>query len=235
MTLVYIPGLLSDARVWRPVAQRVGGDWCHADIGGGATITAMAENVLADAPGRIVPVGHSMGARVAMEMARLAPGRVAGVVLADTGHHPLAPGEREKRLAKIALGHRDMGALADEWLPPMVDPSRHGDRAFMDDLRGMVLATGAERHERQIRALIARPEMESVLRALTCPVLLLVGGNDGWSPPAQHRAIAAMIGAAQLVEIDGAGHFLPCEKPRETADAIAAWLAATGVAGSRPV
>lgn len=231
MTLIYIPGLVSDARVWRPVAEAVGGDFGIADVSGGTSITGMAQAVLAEVPGHVIPVGHSMGGRVAMEMARLAPDRMRGLVLADTGHHPLAPGEEAKRAAKIALGHRDMQALVADWLPPMVDPSRHGDRTLMDDLAAMVLAAGPDQHERQIRALVGRPDAAEGLAAVTCPVLLLVGASDRWSPRPQHEEIAARVaGPSKVVEIEGAGHFLPCERPGQTAAAIRDWLARTGLA-----
>ncbi|MDF0603089.1 alpha/beta hydrolase [Psychromarinibacter sp. C21-152] len=225
MTLVYVPGLASDARVWRPVAERVGGAFVIADVSGPERITDMAEGVLAQAAGSVIPVGHSMGGRVAMEMARIAPERMRGLVLADTGYRPLGPGEAEKRLAKVALGHRDMEALVADWLPPMVDPGRHGDTALMDDLREMILAAGPDQHARQIRALIGRPDAGASLGDVTCPVLLLVGATDGWAPRAQHEEIADLVaGPAKVVEVAGAGHFLPVEKPDETAAAIADWL-----------
>ena len=121
-TLVFIPGLVSDARVWRPVAEKMAtGLPVHfADITKQDSIAAMAAAALAECDGDLIPVGHSLGGRVAMEMAHQAPDRVPALVLADTGHHPLAPGETEKREAKIAKGHADMAALCAEWLPPMV-------------------------------------------------------------------------------------------------------------------
>ncbi|WP_172297047.1 alpha/beta fold hydrolase [Pseudoruegeria sp. HB172150] len=229
-TLVYVPGLLSDARVWKPVAEAVGGDYRIADVTEPPSITAMAEHALGLAVGDVIPVGHSMGGRVAMEMARIAPERMAGLILADTGHHPLGNTEPEKRLEKVALGYDDMAALAADWLPPMVDADRRGDTAFMDDMTEMVVACGPEVHERQIRALMNRPDAGAHLDAVTCPVLLLVGTGDLWSPEKQHREIAEMVGAeAKVVVIPDAGHFLPCERPAEVATAISAWLKATSL------
>ena len=92
MTLVYIPGLLSDGRVWRQVAERVGGAFRLAGDGGGETITAMAESVLRAVQGRIVPVGHSMGARIALEAAshlRLPDAREGRAPLEDLAHGSL--------------------------------------------------------------------------------------------------------------------------------------------------
>ena len=53
-----------------------------------------------------------MGARVAIEMAYQAPERVAGLVLANTGHAPLQQGERERRQRKILMAHE----ICSKWL-----------------------------------------------------------------------------------------------------------------------
>lgn len=229
-TFLYVPGLLSDARVWRQVAETVGGDFAIADLSAFDTITDMARYVLGLAEGPVIPVGHSMGGRVSMEMARLAPERMAGLVLADTGHDALAEGEREKREAKVAQGRADMSAMVAAWLPPMVGASRHSDTALMSELTEMAVGCGPEVHARQIAALIGRPDAAASLGDVTCPVLLLVGDEDVWSPEPQHREIAAKVGGpAEVVVIRGAGHFLPFENPVETAAAMTRWLKMNGL------
>ena len=224
-TLIYVPGLLSDARVWREVAEGVGGDFVIADVTTQNSITAMAESALALADGPVIPVGHSMGGRVSMEMARLAPARMAGLVLADTGHNALAKGERAKREAKVAEGRADMAAMVKAWLPPMVGASHHGNADLMAELTDMAAACGPEVHARQIGALIGRPDAGASLGDVTCPVLLLVGDEDVWSPEPQHREIAGMVsGPSDVVVVEGAGHFLPFEKPGAVVTAITDWL-----------
>ncbi|MEC3861219.1 alpha/beta hydrolase [Mesobacterium sp. TK19101] len=233
VTLVFVPGLLSDARVWAPVRALLGLGGYAADVDGPASITGMAERVLAAVDGPLIVLGHSMGGRVGMEMARIAPDRMRGLVLADTGHHPLAEGETATREAKIAQGHADMGALCDAWLPPMVDDSRHGDYVLMGALREMVLAKGPQVHEAQIRALMGRPDAGAYLAAVHCPILLSVGRNDRWSPVSHHDEIAAMAPEAEVAVIEGAGHFLPIEKPVETANVIADWMRRKGLFPAR--
>ena len=71
-----------------------------------------------------------------------------------------------------------------------------------------------------------RPDAAAALETVTCPVLLLVGSDDRWSPRSQHEEIAAMVlGPSKVVEIAGAGHFLPYEKPKEVAAVLSGWLA----------
>ncbi|WP_212523265.1 alpha/beta hydrolase [Actibacterium sp. MT2.3-13A] len=225
-TLLLIPGLVSDSRVWRHVAAAAPAGFApeNADVTRDCTIPAMARRLLEEFDGPLLPVGHSMGGRVAMEMARQAPDRVRGLVLANTGHNALTEGELPKRQAKIALAHADMAGLAAEWLPPMLAPARRDDAALVAELTEMVLAAGPQVHERQIRALIDRPDAAAYLPAIACPILLLTGTEDGWSPEQQHREIADLAPDAELQVIADAGHFMPVERPAETVAAINGWL-----------
>jgi len=225
-TLVLIPGLISDAIVWQPLSLAMSGSMAvhAADLSQGTSITGMAQDLLERVAGPVVPVGHSMGGRIAMEMARLAPERVKGLVLANTGHHPKREAELPKREAMIALGHKSMEELADSWLPPMVDEKRLADTVLMGALRAMVLRADADMHERQIRALIGRPDATSYMATLTCPTLLIAARQDLWSPIAQHAEIAAAMPDAEITIIEDAGHFAPLERPDEVTAAIAAWL-----------
>jgi pimeloyl-ACP methyl ester carboxylesterase len=230
MTYVLIPGMLSDAVVWQALTSRLGTGAMIADMTRDGSIQEMARGILQKVPGDIVAVGHSMGGRVAMELAHQAPERVRGLVLVSTGHNGGTEAELPKRRARISLGHENMDKLVEDWLPPMVAPDRRDDTALMQTLRDMVLRHDGQIHERQIHALINRPDAAVYLPKIACPILLLVGDEDGWSPVAQHREIAAMAPDASMHVIEGAGHFLPLEKPDETADAITAWLNEKGFA-----
>ena len=230
-TLVLIPGLISDARVWRPLADALIGRMpvLIADLTAMTGITGAAQDLLDRAPGPLIVVGHSMGGRIAMEMARLAPDRMRALVLANTGHHPPRDAEMPKRLEMIALGHRGMSDLADVWLPPMIGPDRRDDPALLADLRAMVLAATPDQHERQIRALMTRPDAGAHLPDVRCPVLLVSARHDAWSPIAQHQEIADMVADSRLVVIEDAGHFAPVERPQAVIAAVTGWLADTGL------
>ena len=225
-TLVFVCGLLSDQRVWASTMQA-----CTeypqvlADNQSDDTITGMARRALTATEGEIIPIGHSMGGRVALEMARLAPGRVKALVLANTGHAGQKPGELAQRQAKIDLGHKDMSALAAEWIPPMLAAGREADSDLLNSLTSMVLASGPTMHERQIMALVNRPNATAYLSEIKAPTLLLTGAQDRWSSVAQHQEIENMMPKANLVIVEDAGHFMPVEQPVETARSISAWLA----------
>jgi pimeloyl-ACP methyl ester carboxylesterase len=228
-TLYLLPGLLCDATVW---AAQIAGladitDIRTPDFLGQDSITGMAHAVLATAPARFAVAGHSMGARVALEIIRLAPERVTRLALLDTGTHPPAPGEPEKRQILIDVANNEgMGALADRWLPPMVHPDRVNDADFMAGLRAMVLRATPAIYAGQIKALLGRPDAAPLLPSITCPVLIGVGRQDAWSPPAQHAPMAEAIPHARYVIFENSGHMAPLEAPEEVTMALRDWLAA---------
>lgn len=227
MTVVMLPGLLCDASIFAAqtaalssVAEVVVADFSRQDA-----LEDMARAALSLRRGPLVVIGHSMGARVAFEMVRQAPERIARLALLDTGAHPRREGEEASRQVLVDLAFREgMTALAARWLPPMVAPERAGDAALMQGLTAMVLRATPEQHDRQIRALLGRPDAAPLLPTITCPTLVLVGAQDRWSPPEQNRAIADAIPGARFAVIEGAGHMLPVEQPEAVNRALLDWL-----------
>jgi pimeloyl-ACP methyl ester carboxylesterase len=226
--LLLLPGLLCDRTVWRGQTDLLPEVACTvADYGSFDSLPAMAECALETAPARFALAGHSMGARVALEIMRIAPQRVERLALLDTGIHMVQPGETEKRMKLVELARtHGMEALCEAWLPPMVHPDRLGDAPFMKPLRDMVARFTPERFAAQISALLNRPDPAPLLASIGCPTLIGVGRQDAWSPPAQHEPIAAGLRNARLVIFENAGHFAPYERPDEVTTAMRVWLAA---------
>jgi pimeloyl-ACP methyl ester carboxylesterase len=219
-----LPGLICDSRIFAAQAKAFVQAWPVPDYGDAATLRDMARRVLDAAPPRFALLGHSMGARVALEIVRLASDRVDRLALLSTGIHLPGEGEAAKRFALRDLGRQHgMTALVGAWLPPMLAPSRPRDDLY-EELRAMCVEAGLERFETQIAALLSRPEVESLLPTIACPTLVAVGSEDRWSPPVQHEAIAALIPDARLAVIEGAGHMLPAEYPDALNAVLADWL-----------
>jgi pimeloyl-ACP methyl ester carboxylesterase len=227
MEVVLLPGLLCDASVWsaqvaalKPHANLAVADFSQLD-----RLEDLARSALALRPGPLVVIGHSMGARVALEMMRAAPERIARLALLDTGIHPVREGEEANRQILVDLAFKDgMAALADRWLQPMVHEARVHDRSLMEPLKAMVMRATPEQHQRQIRALLNRPDPRALLPTIRCPVLVMVGRQDRWSPPAQHQEIAALIPNAELVVIEDSGHMSTVEQPDQVSRALLRWL-----------
>lgn len=221
--LYLLPGLICSDVVWRFQVEALA-DYAPVAVrgyGNANSLPAMADIVLAECPARISLAGHSMGARVALEMYRRSPERIERIALLDTGVHTVAPGEKEKRMALMDLGRQEgMSALVDAWLPPMVHPDRRHDEEFLAPLRKMCLDAGLAQFECQVEALLTRPEVRSLLPDIRCPALVGVGSDDAWASPDQHRRIAADMRDAELVIFEHAGHMAPCEEPEQVSDAL---------------
>jgi pimeloyl-ACP methyl ester carboxylesterase len=232
LTLILIPGLLCDERVWahQRVALADFADVRVAEHGMVNTLPALAENILEHAPKRFAVAGHSMGGRVALEVFRAAPERVAGIALMDTGHHPFPPGaagtrEADGRFRLLAKARAEgMRAMAREWVQNMVHPARLTDAALIDGVLDMFEAKTPELYAAQIHAMLNRPDGGPLLAQIKCPTLVLCGHEDSWSPAPRHHDMAATIRGSTLVDIPDCGHMSTLERPDVVNDALRTWL-----------
>ena len=233
-TLLLVPGLMCDATTWQPVLPGLSHvATCQVvDHGTADSLPQMAEQLLAHAPARFAMAGHSMGGRVALEVMRIAPERVTHLGLFDTGYLPKAAGavgdeEVRKRMALLAIARsHGVRAMATEWVKGMVAPPRLNDAALMQDILDMFERKSADLFEKQLRALIARPDATPVLQQLQLPTLVLCGELDAWSPPAQHQALADLMPAhPHVVSIPNCGHMAMQEQPEAVVQAMQHWLA----------
>lgn len=230
--LVLVPGLMCDHAVWAPLLPALQADRaCQVtDPGDAADLVDMARRLLVQAPARFALAGHSMGARVAVEALRLAPERVAGLALLDTGFKPRAPGaageeEAHKRQALLQIARaQGVRAMATEWVKGMVHPDRLGDAALIESIVAMFARRSADVFAGQIQALLNRPDASEVLARVRVPTLVSCGRQDSWAPVAQHEALHRLVGHGELVFIENAGHMAPMERPADVAAALSRWL-----------
>jgi len=227
--LFLLCGLLCDETIWADIPSRLA-PVANAHVmsfAGFSSIAGMAERVLAAAAPRFALAGHSMGGRVALEVWRQAPERVTALALLNTGVHPTRESEYDSRGLLVRLARRQgMAALADEWLPPMMGAPPDRVAEVMPALKAMVRRFTAESFAGQINALLQRPDARQVLPSITVPTLLLSGTNDTWSSLSQHADMQRSVPGSTLVEIAGAGHMSPIERPDAVARALKGWLAA---------
>lgn len=232
--LLLVPGLMCDHAVWAPLLPLLAGQrTCTVvDHGDADSLPEMANRLLHDAPPRFALAGHSMGARVALEVMRQAPHRVTRLALLDTGYQTRAAGaagdeEARKRHALLALARsQGVRAMATAWVQGMVHPQRLRDGALVESIIAMFERKSADIFDRQIRALLARPDASDVLQRLELPTWILCGRQDGWAPVTQHEAMHALAPASVLGIVEDAGHMAPMEQPEAVADWLGRWLLA---------
>ena len=231
-TVVLLPGLLCDQAAWAAQCHALSEAHCIVpSYGLRDSIEAMARGVLDEMPAdRFALVGHSMGARVALEIVRLAPPRVARLALFDTGLDAIAPGadgarERDQRHALLALaGQRGMRAMGVQWAPAMVLPA-HREAPVFEHILAMIERKTPEEFAAQVRALLGRPDARAVFAAVRCPVLIGCGRQDAWSPLARHEQMQRLLPASRLAVIEDSGHMSPMEQPAAVSRALGRWLA----------
>ncbi len=225
--LLLLSGLLCDETIWDAICERLKPRIrvCAIAFPDFDSITAMAEHVLDRAPASFALAGHSMGGRVALEVIRIAPGRIEALALFNTGIHARRDHEPESRGRLVQLA-RDAGmsAVAREWLPPMMGASAARQAEVLPALVRMVERATPDSFAAQTRALLNRPDAAAVLPLVRVPTLLASGTADTWSPLAQHADMQRRLAQATLVPVQEAGHMAPVEQPQVLAAALTHWL-----------
>jgi pimeloyl-ACP methyl ester carboxylesterase len=176
---------------------------------------------------RAVIVGLSMGGYVALSLVARAPGRVAGLILANTRATADTPEGRAARDAMIA-SVRSEGAAAGAraMLPKLIGPTTARDQPDLLDAVGAMIALNAP--EPLIAALAAlrdRPDRTASLGAIRCPATIVTGAEDAVIPIVEAQAMARTIPGAQLTILPGAGHLSNLEVPHAFDAALHAALA----------
>ncbi|KAF1023820.1 MAG: 3-oxoadipate enol-lactonase 2 [Paracidovorax wautersii] len=233
-SILLLPGLLCDEAIWQDQRAALGPERCivpsygHAD-----SIREMARVALAAvSTPRICVAGHSMGGRVALEIASMAPERVERIALLDTGMNPLAPAEAgvreaEKRHALLQTAQRyGMRAMGEQWARGMVHPA-HVEQPVFEEILRMIERKTPKVFGAQIKALLARPDARAVLSQLDCPTLILCGRQDAWSPESRHREMHALCAHSTLCMIEDIGHMTTMEQPAAVSQALLQWMAMT--------
>ncbi len=155
-------------------------------------------------------VGHSMGGIVSMATALATPERVAGLILIGTASQC-----NEKTAAwyeRIALAGEHEG---NQGLARAI----YGERSrkkIMGDARGISEVT------RVLKSLYDDP-LTPKLKAIACPVLLIVGDKDPMGAKAS-SILASHFSDAELVTVPDCGHWVHVEEPDAVLAAIDRYL-----------
>jgi pimeloyl-ACP methyl ester carboxylesterase len=183
-TLVMIPGLCSDAAIWRRTIGALDGavDCLVGDTLSDDTLQGMAQRILDQAPETFALAGVSMGGMVALQIIMIAPQRVMRLALIDTN----ARSDNIKRKAVRYLSNfaaemaSNFDKLSERSASSLIHPSASEDvRAEMASMGARV---GAKIYIRRNRAVAARNDMRHVLGTITVPTAVIVGSEDTLTP-----------------------------------------------------
>jgi 3-oxoadipate enol-lactonase len=181
------------------------------------TVQDMADDaaavIEATAPGPVGVIGLSMGGSTALVLAARRPDLVSRLVIAD-GSACYGPDRVERwaeraRSAEFKPREQQLDFQRDRWFGPAF---RQAHPETVSRVCDIFLRTGGAAHAAACRAL-GDLDVTGELGKITAPALVVVGADDYATPPAMARTIAAGIGGAELMVLEGARHMSLIEQP----------------------
>ena len=219
MNVVLLHAFPLDERMWEPQLEALASFAVTApnlyDLGG-SSVDGWAERVLDQVEGDLVAVGASMGGYVALAMARLAPERIRGLLLAGSRPDADSPERRAGRADTIALieeaGAEGLWENQREKLFAAEPPASASEMAL----------------DRAVEALRDRPDSMGILASLQVPVVFALGAGDLFFSVEEARAIAKQTPLGRLVVFERSRHLPNLEQPTEFNQTALELLASAG-------
>ena len=176
---------------------------------------------------RAVLVGHSMGGMIAQEVAALYPDRLAALVAACTSPAFGKPGgDFQRQFLAARLAPLDRGETPADLAPGLVSAMVGADApAAAREIAVAAMSRIAVPAYRAALNCLVTFDRRAELAAITCPTLLVAGGEDRTAPPEVMERMASHIPAARYVCLDGAGHLANLERPDAFNTALAEFFA----------
>ncbi len=217
-TLVFLHGLMEDARMWDDFLSDLPFHCYAIDLPGYGGSKEYAFSSIAEAAKlvnetiqklelkNVVLVGHSMGGYVALSYAKQFPDHLMGLGMIHS--HPFADSEekiaeREKTIEFI--NKFGLGIYAQQFFPNLFA------RSYKDNLAIHTLSLRSTQQEQDrviesMRALIKRPDEVETATKLEIPSLWVLGTEDRLMELERTLEVAATCDQAQIEVYENVGH-----------------------------
>lgn len=243
--LVFINSLGTDFRIWQDVADHLAGQFgflFYDKRGHGLSelgdSPASIETLSADLAGlldhlgiaRASLCGLSIGGLIAQSLYKTRPDLVDRLVLCDTAARiGTAQSWNDRIDATLSTG---IASFADGVMEKWFTPEFHKHRAA--DLTGYKTMLARQLPAGYAAACTALRDADysAATAAIAVPTLVVVGDQDGSTPPELVRGLADAIPGARFEIIAGAGH-IPCVEQPEALSALMADFMANNRDGVR--
>ncbi|HEY6147242.1 MAG TPA: alpha/beta fold hydrolase, partial [Thermoanaerobaculia bacterium] len=237
-TIVLVHGYPLDGGMWSAVARVLAERFrvVKPDLPGRAenpvpaagtmeSYAAFLEEIVGAAGGPVGLAGFSMGGYAALALLRRGPEALRALALVDTRAGADDEAGRAKRDEAISgVRARGAAAAADAMVDKLLSPEARGRSDMVERVRRMILRQKPETLESDLTAMRDRADQTDLLPGIRIPTLVLAGELDAITPPGPAREMASRIPGAEFVEIPGAGHLAPVEKPKVVAAALGAFF-----------
>ncbi|MCI0508882.1 esterase [Chromohalobacter marismortui] len=174
-------------------------------------------------------LGHSMGGKVAITLARQAPTRVARLIVADIAPIAYEHGHEAIFKAMRAVERQPPAdrKAADRIMADFVETPATRQFLATNLVRGedatLVWRVGLDEIENDYLRIVAVPDGDGTY---TGPTLVLRGERSDYVGDDALPAIESVLPGARLETVAGAGHWLHAEQPEAFQTAVANFLAA---------
>lgn len=227
LPVVLIPGFMLDEAMWDEFIrvyphQR---HFIRASLSYGRSIADMACHIANQLPERFVLVGFSLGGYVARAIAEAFSERTAGMILIATSLREDPPEKRKllEAASRIALSGSFNG-ISPGAVKKSLHLSRQDDVELIQNVRDMGKRLGPDVFRTQ--CLLERGGI--TLRPFSGPVVVIAADQDRLRSNEEAGELANCFGC-KIEVIEGSGHLIPMEKPRELAQTLAGWLQLVGL------
>jgi 3-oxoadipate enol-lactonase len=240
LPIVLIHGFPFDSGMWREQAAFLRGKGYAVatpdlpGLGGTAALprektsieafAGVVHQEIAKVGGKAIVGGLSMGGYVLLALLRDYPESVAAAMLIDTRPDADSAEARANRLKSIEEIEKNGPAKVVEGMMGKA-LGRRPTEAVKAEVRGMMERQKGEGMANALWAMSKRRDQTDLLPELRLPVLIVVGAEDGITPPSVALNMQSHMPHAVVVQIVGAGHVSPVEQPGAVNQAIEIFLA----------
>jgi pimeloyl-ACP methyl ester carboxylesterase len=225
MNLVFLPGFMLDASLWKDVLpfidnaeQRIFCDLCS-----GSSIETIAQANLSKAPESFTLIGFSMGGYVAREMVRQAPDRIQSLILIATSARADNDQQALQRIAAAKnISATNFRGLSQVSIKESLGALSANNPELVERIRLMGAGLGKDAFIAQ--SSIRRTGDINQLTDIKCPTLVVAGDQDRLRSVAEVTELQQGIPNSRLAVIKDCGHMIPLEQPGVLGPIISDWV-----------
>ena len=162
---------------------------------------------------KAIVCGLSMGGYILLNAVDRYPERFAAIVLCDTQCVADSPEAREKRYKTTEqINENGLHDFVQNFAAVVFYKA---PLKLVDEMKYGMLTTSPKSIVKTLKALALRKDMQSSLKKIAVPTLVICGTQDVVTPLAQSQFLVEHIPNATLKSIDHAGHLSNLEQPDE--------------------
>jgi esterase len=237
-TVVILHGMFGTLDNWQTVARLLGERYCvyivdmrnhgrspHSDTFGYAVMTAdIIEFIEEQALRDVHLVGHSMGGKVAMQVALLAPQLLETLTVVDIAPKTYAGHHQDVFEAMFAINPPDLASRhqAEEILNRF--PLDWATKQFI--LKNLIISKDTQRYEWRMNLSAIYDNYADILgfepsqNVFTKPTLFIRGEKSNYINPEEFELLTLNFKNARLLTIADAGHWVHADAPQAFVDAL---------------